>query len=67
MPRDLNQMTWLHLHPNKWDVELLRAFMHQSTMCEPTPPLSETQLDMQALGMAYVMFGKKMDIRAVTY
>ena len=19
MPRDLNQMTWLHLHPNKWD------------------------------------------------
>ena len=33
--------------------------MHQSTMCEPTPPLSETQLDMQAHGMAYVMFGKK--------
>ena len=26
--------------------------MHQSTMCEPTPPLSETQLDMQALPYA---------------
>lgn len=48
MPRDLNQMTWLHLHPNKWDELALHSActnpcsrIHSATVCE-------TQLDMRA-------------------